>query len=168
MAGMSGAGKSTLALALGRKMGLPVIDKDVILSALLEANVPENLAQSASYRTMFALGEALLNQEHSVVLDSPAALPKTVNAARNVCSRSSAHLVTVLCSVKQDIRNERVATRHALPSQPFGISTTPGTARERFLHLPNDTIEVDTMQPLDVVTREAVAAVWAEMTLSSK
>ena len=33
MAGMPGAGKSTVALALGGEFGLPVIDKDVVLSA---------------------------------------------------------------------------------------------------------------------------------------
>lgn len=36
MAGLSGAGKSTLALALGRALGWPVLDKDSIKAPLLE------------------------------------------------------------------------------------------------------------------------------------
>ncbi len=36
MAGMPGAGKSTVALALSAEFGMPVIDKDVVVSSLLD------------------------------------------------------------------------------------------------------------------------------------
>ncbi len=148
MAGMPGSGKSTVARELGHHLGFPVIDKDVILSALLATGVPETIAQSAAYNMMLDLGESLLQQGMSVVLDSPASLPETVSVAKGVCRGASAKLVVVLCSSEQGVRNERVASRTSLPSQPASISTTPGTARERFLHLPD-------------VVQDAVAAAHA-------
>lgn len=159
MAGMPGSGKSTIAHQLGRELGLAVIDKDVILTALLEASVPEASAQPGSYRAMFAIAASLLHQQLSVVVDSPAAFPETVRIARKICDQTSARLVAVLCSAEQDVRNERVARRRSLRSQPAGVSTTSGTARERFTHLPGDTIEIDTMAPLDVAVREAVETI---------
>lgn len=161
MAGMPGSGKSTLARALGSELGFLVVDKDVILSALLDDDIPEGLAQAAAYRVMFEIGETFLAQGFSTALDSPAGLPESVSAARAVCRRTSSHLVTVLCSAEQDVRNERVAARESLPSQPVGISTTPGNARERFVHLPADTIEVDTMEPLESVIQDVVISIRA-------
>lgn len=163
MAGMPGSGKSTVARAIGNHLGFPVIDKDVILSALLATGVPETMAQPAAYRVMFDLGESLLQQGSSIVLDSPAGLPETVSVAQGVCRRASAQLIPVLCSAEQDVRNERVASRTSLPSQPVGISTTPGNARERFVHLPADTIEVDTMKPLEDMLRDAITTVQARL-----
>lgn len=140
-----------------------MIDKDVILTALLDSCVPENMAQPASYRAMFALGEAILHQQTSIILDSPAALPATVVAAQGACHPSSAQLITILCSAEQQTRNERVATRTKLPSQPIGVSSTTGRARDRFVHLPDDTIEADTMKPLDIVTSVTIAAILVRL-----
>lgn len=161
LVGMPGSGKSTVAREFRHQLGFLVIDKEVILSALLATGVPETIAQPAAYNAMFDLGESLLQQGMSVVLDSPANLPETVSVAKGVCRGASAKLVVVLCSAEQEVRNERVASRTSLPSQPASISTTPGTARERFLHLPADTLEVDTMKPLEDVVQDAVAAAHA-------
>ncbi|MGI8486329.1 MAG: AAA family ATPase [Thermomicrobiales bacterium] len=82
MAGMPGAGKSTIAQAIGCEFGFPVVDKDVILSALLKEDVPEGLAQPASYQALFDLAESLsIHQGISVILDSLCAFPSTLETA---------------------------------------------------------------------------------------
>lgn len=160
MAGMPGAGKSTVAQAIGCEFGIPSVDKDVILSALLKEDVPENLAQPASYQALFDLAESLvIHQRLSAVLDSPCAFPSTLEAAQRICRAASATLIPVLCSADRDARNNRVATRNAIRSQPIGVSKTRGNARERFEHLPGDTIEVDTMKPLDEIIPEVLTAI---------
>src|SRR5680860_524191 len=60
MAGMPGAGKSTVALALGREFHFPVIDKDVIVSTMLEQDVPENVAHPLAYAATFDLVDHLI------------------------------------------------------------------------------------------------------------
>lgn len=50
MAGMPGAGKSTVAHGIGRAFGCPIVDKDVIASALLDAGIPEDAMQPAAFR----------------------------------------------------------------------------------------------------------------------
>jgi predicted kinase len=49
LAGLSGSGKTTLALAIGKRLGWPVLDKDSVRSPLLELGAPEELAGQASY-----------------------------------------------------------------------------------------------------------------------
>jgi predicted kinase len=71
MAGPPGSGKSALARALGRALGMVVIDKDVIKTTLLEAEISWEAAGAAAQGTAFALAESLLDQGVSVVLDSP-------------------------------------------------------------------------------------------------
>jgi len=100
---MPGAGKSSMALALGVEFGLPVIDKDVVLSA--------------------------------------------------------AGLIPVPCSADAETRHDRMAAREGLRSHSKGTTRRLGTARERFAHFPNDTIELDTMRVVDDMVREAIAAV---------
>ncbi len=160
MAGMPGAGKSTIAQAIGLEFGIPVVDKDVILSSLLKEDVPEDLAQPASYRALFELAESFVtHQRLSIVVDSPCGFPSIVETAQRICLAVSAVLIPVLCSADRDARNNRVATRNALRSQPVGISRTPGYARERFGHMPSDTIHVDTMNPIDEVVVDVLGIV---------
>lgn len=153
---MPGAGKSTLALALGAALGWPVIDKDVILSAIL-ADVPEELAQPASYTAMLALGRDLVvNQRRSVILDSPATWERTITTAQKICREGNAVLRVVLCLADRERRNERVHTRLAQRSQPVGTSTTAGTGIERFRHLPATTLFVDTERSLEQTVAEVL------------
>lgn len=148
MAGLPGSGKSTLARALGTRLGWPIIDKDVILSAMLD-DVPERLAQPAAYAVMLALGrEMVVTHQRSVILDSPATWQDTVIAARDICQQGNATLRVLLCLADRDTRNERVHTRQAQRSQPAGVSTTIGTGIERFAHLPPDTLQVSTEHDL--------------------
>src|SRR5579884_3196748 len=55
MAGAPGAGKTTLALAVGRALGWPVVDKDTLKSVLLTAAIANEVAGATSYRLLYAL-----------------------------------------------------------------------------------------------------------------
>jgi predicted acetyltransferase/predicted kinase len=157
MAGLPGTGKSTLALALGKALGWPVIDKDLILSALLSCDAPDALAQPAAYAALLALGRDLVvHQGRSVILDRPASWERTVTAARDICRDGDAAFHVILCLADREIRNARVRARAAMLSQPAGISTTAGTGVERFPHLPDDTVHIDTGQPIEDVMNEVL------------
>jgi predicted kinase len=158
MAGMPGTGKSTIARALGREFGWPVIDKDVIATALLDAGLPEAQMQPAAYDTCFALTGDLLMQQQTVILDTPAGFPIVTERTRALCERTGAVLRVVLCSADREIRNQRVATRVAMRSQPVGESKTAGYARERFTHLPEDRLEIVTDGDMDETLDLAIAS----------
>lgn len=159
MAELPGAGKSTLAKALGDALGWPVIDKDVILTAMLPCGVPEERAQPAAYAVMLAMGrELVVAQGQSVILDSPATWESTITAAEDIGRDGHASLHVVLCLADRDARNRRVRAREAMRSQPVGVSRTMGTGVERFAHLPADAILVSTEQPVATAVAEAQEA----------
>lgn len=158
MAGYPGTGKSTLARAIGDALDWPVIDKDVIVTSLLESGIAEEVAQPASYGVMFALGlDTLRSQRRSVILDSPAGLPISIDEARRIASEATATLVCILCLADRETRNHRVANRPALRSQPVRESRTCGDAREKHGHLPEDTLQVDTTGTVETSLRGALA-----------
>jgi len=134
-----------------------VIDKDVIVTSLLDSGIAEPAAQPASYAAMFALGLDLLSsQRRSVILDSPAGLPVSTPQAQAVADSAGATLVCILCLADRETRNARVAGRKALRSQPVRVSQTAGDGHDRFAHLSDNVIAIDTTQPLDVALREAI------------
>jgi predicted kinase len=160
MAGMPGAGKSTVALALGTEFGMPVIDKDVIVSALLDEGVAEDIVHPAAYRTAFDLIDHLVRTQHtSVIVDTPAVDPSVLEWATKLCAETATRLIPVLCSADGETRYDRMAAREGLRSHSKGTTRRPGTARERFCHLPADTIKLDTMRPVEETVRDAIALV---------
>jgi len=164
MAGMPGAGKSTVALALSAEFGMPVIDKDVVVSSLLDEDIAEEVAHPAAYRTTFDLVEYLLHvQRLSVIVDTPAGHPSTLEWATSLCAQTDALLIPVLCSADGEARYDRMAARAGLRSHSKGTSRRPGTARERFAHFPDHTIELDTMRAVDEVIRVAISRVRKRM-----
>ena len=164
MAGMPGAGKSTVALALGDEFGMPVIDKDVVVSSLLDEDIPEDVAHIAAYQTTFDLAEQLLRvQRVSIIVDTPAVYPSVLDWATHLCAETSAVLIPVLCSADGKVRYDRMAAREGLRSHSKGTSRRPGTARERFAHFPDHTIELDTMRAVDEVIRVAISRVRKRM-----
>lgn len=117
----------------------------MIVASLLQGGVAEDTAQPVSYRVMFALGLDLLrSQRQSVILDSQAGLPMSIKEARRVASEGDATPICILCLADRDTRNHRVANRTALRSQPVRESRTHGDAREKYGHLPQGTLLVDT------------------------
>ena len=127
MAGMPGTGKWTVADALGRRLALPVIDKDVILTGSLDAEVTAEATQPAAYGVLFALSRALVrDQRLSVIVDSPLAFASTFATVKGIADDAGAMLIPVLCLADCDVRNQRVAERLALRSQSVQESRTVG------------------------------------------
>jgi predicted kinase len=155
MAGLPGSGKSTLAMALGGRLGWPVLDKDTVKSTLLELGAEEDLAARASYLLLDALARDLLvDQGLSVIVDSPTSYEQAIQAAQGIVAEAGGVLQIVLCRAPQATRARRLASRDPLPSHVVEIDQEAEDAMERvFDRLPEGAVEVETAggSPEDVV-----------------
>ena len=158
MAGMPGAGKSTLALALGRQLGWPVLDKDTIKTALLEEAVPESIAGPASYYLPLALcRDLMVQQQLSVIFDSPAAYPNVAEQAQKIADAANGQLKVIFCSADSNVRNQRLSERPRRLSQMQSDPSTDEETGRRFLHLPLGTLRLDMERPLLELVTKALA-----------
>ncbi len=158
MAGMPGAGKSTLALALGQELGWPVLDKDTVKAALLEEAVPETTAGPASYYVPLAFcRDLVVQQQLSVIFDSPAAYPNVVEQAQKIVDTASGQLKVIFCYADSKVRNQRLSARiRRLPQMQTDPSTDEENVR-RFMHLPPTTLRLEMERPLLELVSDALA-----------
>ncbi len=158
MAGLPGVGKTTLALALGRELGWPVLDKDTVKTALLEMAVPEQIAGPASYALPLALCRDLVVQQRlSVIFDSPAGYPSSIEDARQIAEASGGVLKIIYCQAGSSLRNQRLAQRSHRLSQMVNDPTTDAEGWTRFAHLPLERLDLHMEQPLSVLMADALA-----------
>ena len=144
MAGSTGTGKSTLAGNLSLALGWPVVDKDTPKSTLIAGGVAEQIAAPLAYDLMFAQTKDVLGQGFSVILDSPASFPQSVDNARRLAEDASARLRVVLCTAGVTLRETRLRERSPRLSQPSVPDERPMNEAQRYAHLPSDTLTVDT------------------------
>lgn len=146
MAGMPGTGKTTLALAIGRTWGWPVIDKDSLKSPLLAGGVSPELAGPASYTLMLEMAQDLLvKQRLSVILDSPGRFPFVLERVKEMAEQTGARLKIIQCVASRELRNLRLTSREARPSQWRGdAGLSDEEERQMFEHLPGDSLVLDT------------------------
>lgn len=159
MAGLPGSGKSTIALAISNSLHWPVIDKDTIKSAALEASVPEMIAGKISYDLMFDIAnDMLVQQQLSVVLDSPAGYEVVMRKAQDMASSANAKLKVILCLADRSLRIQRLTERVPRPSQWATINQTGEDAwTEQRGFFPADTLVLRTNRPIPELTKKAVA-----------
>lgn len=112
MKGHPGSGKSAVARALGRELGIPVIDKDDIKDVL--DTICED-AGGLAYTAMFNIARRQLLQSLSVICDSPLSEPAGYTAASCIAFDTTARLVVIecFCSSEQEWRR-RIEQRSAL------------------------------------------------------
>jgi predicted kinase len=151
MAGMPGTGKTTLALTLGQIWRWPVIDKDSLKSPLLTAGVNPELAGPASYTLMLEIAQDLLVKQHlSVILDSPGRFPFVLEKVKEMTKQAGARLKIIQCVANRELRNQRLTSREARPSQWRGdAGLSDEEERQMFAHLPAHSLVLDTSRPLE-------------------
>lgn len=156
MHGEPGAGKSTVARGLGSALAAIVLDKDLISTALLKAGLPRGLLGPPSYETIWDLGASILQQGHSLIIDSPAYWPVIEERGRGLARRSGAryHMIEVRVA-DVGVLERRLAHRDPLESNPAARQDLPAGARE-----PNcDRLVLDGTRPIDGLVAEAIAYV---------
>jgi len=132
LSGVPGSGKSTLARALAHERSMVVLDKDVVMSALLAEGVPLADAGRASYASLLSLAGDLLAQGRDVVLDSPCRYPALLAAGQDVAATAGAayRLAELWAADPADLLL-RLDARTALPSQVASATDpVPGSVWE--------------------------------------
>ncbi len=158
MHGEPGSGKTTLARALAPRVPAVHLDKDVVMTAIMKAHIPRDLAGPASYETLWDLSRALIEQGYSVIVDSPAYWPVIEERGRGVARVTGAAYVMIetRCSDGAEVER-RLRVRESLPTNPrerLDWLAVPGTsepARERLI--------VDSTQTVEDMVAEALAYV---------
>jgi len=122
--GLPGSGKSTLARALARAVGLPLLAKDDIKEALLEALGAADAAASrrlsdASFAALFALAQRQLEMLGGVVLEGNFR-PGEHEVALRPLLRAATPCTQLLCRVPEALRQARLAARAGQPGRHPG------------------------------------------------
>lgn len=152
MAGLPGAGKTTLAFKLGTVLQWPVLSKDTLRSSLMMVEVVERVAGFAAYEMLFALAHDLLvKQQVSIILDCSSVYPFILHRSAELARRANAQLRVVRCAVDAAIRNQRLNARNNEATST--VSTSPALTMDEehrlFTHLPQDTLVLHTVDPLE-------------------
>jgi predicted kinase len=96
-----------------------VIDKDVLKTAALQLGVEDRRAGALAYESFFALGDHLVGQELSVILDSPSFYPSIPQRGQAISDTRCVPYYFIECSC--DDRDElarRLQERPRLASNP--------------------------------------------------
>lgn len=132
MSGAPGAGKSTLARLLRQEIGGTVIDHDIIRSSLLEEDdLSFDQAARKAYRLQWALAKEMMQQGHSVIIDSTCNYQEIIDQGSALAALYSFTYWYVECKVDNiDLLDERLRARLALKSQRTSVETPPEAARD--------------------------------------
>jgi hypothetical protein len=95
--GSPGTGKSTIAREVGRKLGWPVIDKDVVRDLL-----PDELG-GLSYEAMLGFAERQLGMGLSVVAASPLGYGRSYERAMETGERTGARVLVLECECSDPV-----------------------------------------------------------------
>lgn len=153
MHGHPGAGKSALARELGKAIGAVVLDKDVVASALILSGVPFAEAGGPSYEVMQAQAERLLEDGHSVILDSPCFWPTIETKTRAIAVEAGAAWFMIEAKCPDAVRDARLASRERLESNPE--SRDLGPMRPGMYHPDCERLVLDTTRPLARLVADA-------------
>ncbi len=113
--GAPGAGKTILATRLSRQLGLPMLSKDAIKEAMMEAlPVPDREASmqlgAATFRVLFTLSHSLLDAGVGLVLEGPFTHPQADAELDGLVRR--ARTVLIHCVAPAELVLQRYRDRH--------------------------------------------------------
>ncbi|PES62858.1 ATP-binding protein [Bacillus cereus] len=122
MSGFPGSGKSTFSKYIAKLTGAVIVDHDVVKSALLkslkEKGVEPTVVGGISYDIEWELIDFLLEQEHSVILDSPCLYEGMVKKGIDLCQKHGATYKYIECYLNNiEEINRRLPTRERKISQ---------------------------------------------------
>ncbi|TDW17213.1 AAA family ATPase [Kribbella kalugense] len=130
MSGPPGAGKTTIARELVRHRRLVAIDRDVVLSAMLDSD-PEpdgtlTFARIASYNVVKAMADGVLTQGLGVIIDSPCFYDELLTAGQALAAKHGVPYRYIEC-VTEDISllDTRLRSRPTLRSQRPSVEAPP-------------------------------------------
>ncbi|MPZ23257.1 MAG: AAA family ATPase [Dehalococcoidia bacterium] len=159
-AGLPGTGKSGVARFVGKELHAPVLDKDVIKSALLERGEQDwNRSGSLAYTILRDLTHELLRQGFDVVIDSPGHYKRFQADMVAVAEEhgSEIRLIECICSDDEE-RQRRFARRKsggAMPAQMDDLDEVlDEVEREDFTPEGLPALQVDTCVDEDEMQRK--------------
>jgi predicted kinase len=179
MSGVPGAGKTTIARELVRHRRLVAIDRDVVLTAMLDSDGADKLdsdgtftfARVASYGVVKAMADDVLAQGLGVIIDSPCFYDELLAAGQALAAKHGVAYRYIEC-VTEDIGllDTRLRSRPALRSQRPSVDEPPidldpdreRSGRDMFAggianaKRPDTYLRLDTTQPLDECVAEAL------------
>ena len=126
MSGAPGSGKTTIATAVAPHLNAVILDHDVTKTALLDCGIPLNQSGIGSYAVLKALTSALLQQGHSVILDSPCFYEALLHFGQEMAKTYHAHYRYIECvTMDLSILDKRLKIRDTLRSQVRSIQEPP-------------------------------------------
>jgi len=118
MAGFPGSGKSTLSKRFSKMTGAIVIDKDVIKSSLLDAQLATEDAAKISYDVTFDLAKYYLGTGTSVIIDTPCYFAEIIEKGQSIAVKYDAQYKYIECQVADfQIIKDRITKRDNMASQ---------------------------------------------------
>lgn len=132
LSGVPGTGKSTLARSLARAADLVVVDTDVIKSSLIASGTPVASAGPLTYGTALALARDLLEQDRSVIVDSPCRFRQLLDEGQAIAASAGVRYAFIeLWAEDWPIVLDRLDARSPRMSQVASASEpVPGTRWE--------------------------------------
>lgn len=156
MHGEPGSGKTTLARALAPEVPAIHLDKDVVMTAMVRARLPREVAGPVSYETLWALSRSLIEAGHSVIVDSPAYWPEVERGGRGVALATSAVYLMIETRCDDHVEIERrLASREVLDTNPKNRHdwlTIPGTRDPM-----HNRLVLDSRRSVDDLVEDALA-----------
>ncbi|KAI1425434.1 P-loop containing nucleoside triphosphate hydrolase protein [Xylaria sp. FL1777] len=126
MSGPPGSGKSTLARLLARSIDGVVINHDLIKAFFLDSSFSFLDSARLTYRLDWALAEDMIQQGHSVVVDSVCNYEEVLTRGTALAERYGYSYWYVECRVEDpDLLDRRLQARVPLRSQRPGVNEPP-------------------------------------------